>query len=566
MAARVGQGSEGQGAVQADWIDPGLPVNLMGQQIAVRVIALGRASATASPFLRTLMTDMRLGVLDLGSNSFHLLVADRDTSGQIHHVTRQKINLRLGDIVARSGYLPEEAAEDAVEAVRRLRDVAVSSGAREVFGAATSAFRDAANGDQLLRRIETETGVNVRLIDGCEEGRLVFEAVQRSLDLTVAPAVCLDLGGGSLEVVVGDEACIQWASSLPLGVVRLKAQLLVEDPPSRTQQQRLREHVASVIARDASPVLRFGPRLMVGAGGTFRSIARMVAAQRNSTIPASINEMTVERDDLLELSDLLLHLSPGERTDLPGVGKRRADLAPAGVLVVLAAMDAFGHDSITVAEWTLKEGLLIDAAAKAKDPEWANPARPLALALRNDVDIEHATQVSTIAARLFDAAQEMSGLADADRQLLVKAGLLHEIGRSSAEDAHHKAGARMILQERADKPSALSDELASLIRFQNSGAPKASYEPFQSLAPARQQAVTILHALLRLADWLTDESIAGDVGASPAGIDIEVPESYAAAAMWELGQRAQAVERLAGLPVTITRVPEQLDLVASRRT
>ncbi|HET7524282.1 MAG TPA: Ppx/GppA phosphatase family protein [Acidimicrobiales bacterium] len=509
---------------------------------------------------------MRLGVLDLGSNSFHLLVADRDPSGHIHHVTRQKINLRLGDIVARSGYFPDEAAKDAVEAVRRLRDVAVRSGAHEVFGAATSAFRDAANGDQLLRRIETETGVTVRLIDGCDEGRLVFEAVQRSLDLTVAPAVCLDLGGGSLEVVVGDAASIQWASSLPLGVVRLKAQLLVEDPPSRIQQQRLREHVASVIARDASPVLRFGPRLMVGAGGTFRSIARMVAGQRNSTIPASINEMTVERDDLLELSDLLLHLSPDERTNLPGVGKRRADLAPAGVLIVIAAMDAFGHDSITVAEWTLKEGLLIDAAAKASDPEWFDPARPLALALRNDVDIEHATRVSTIAARLFDAAEEVSGLTDGDRRLLVRAGLLHEIGRCSGEDAHHKAGARMILQERVDEPSAQRDELASLIRFQNSGAPKASYQPFQSLSPARQQAVTVLQSMLRLADWLADDTVAGEVEASAAGVDIEVPEGYAAAAMWELGQRAQAFERLAGLPVTIIRVPEQLELVANRRT
>jgi len=511
------------------------------------------------------MTDMRLGVLDLGSNSFHLLVADRDSSGLSQHVTRQKINLRLGDVVARAGYLPEDAAEEAVEAVRRLRDVAVSFGAQQVFGAATSAFRDAANGAQLLRRIEAETGVHVGLIDGCEEGRLVFEAVQRSLDLAVAPAVCLDLGGGSLEIVVGDKDSIRWASSLPLGVVRLKAQLLVTDPPSRSHQQRLREHVASVIARDAHPVTRYSPRLMVGAGGTFRSIARMAAGQKSSTIPASINEMTVGRDDLLELSFLLMRLNPEERTKLPGVGRRRADLAPAGLLIVIAAMDALGHNSITVAEWTLKEGLLIDAAAKANDPEWEDPARPLTLALRNGVDIDHATRVSTIAAQLFDAADEGLNLADEDRQLLVRGALLHEIGRSSDEDSHHKAGARIILQEPGGRRSGQRDELACLIRFQNSATPKASYEPFQSLTPDRQQVVVMLQSMLRLADWLADDTIAGNMETSPAGIDIEVPATYPAAAMWELGQRAQAVERLVGLAVTITRVPEQLDLVANRR-
>jgi exopolyphosphatase/guanosine-5'-triphosphate,3'-diphosphate pyrophosphatase len=511
------------------------------------------------------MTDMRTGVLDLGSNSFHLLVADRGASGELHTVEREKINLRLGDVIARSGCFDDETASDAVEAVRHLRDTAIDSGADVVFAAATSAFRDATNGGDLLRRIEVETGVNVRLIDGCEEGRLVFEAVQQSVDLPAAPVVCLDLGGGSLEVVVGNRTAIQWAASLPLGVVRLKAQLLAEDQPGRSRQRRLRDHVASVIADEAGQALHHRPKLMVGAGGTFRSIARMVAAQKDSTIPASINEMVVERGELLELSERLLGIPAGERTRLPGVGKRRADLAPTGVLVVTAAMEAFGHDRITVAEWTLKEGLIIDAAAKAEDPSWVDPSAPLTLALRHQVDLEHATRVSTLAAGLFEGAAAVGALDDEDRRLITNAALLHEVGRSSGDDPHHKVGARTVLQELPDTYGSLRDELACLIRFQNSSAPKGSYEPFRSLPVARQQAVGVLHAVLRVADWLGHEDGPARVEAAHRGVDIEVPDTYSAAAMWELAQRAQTLERVGGFAVTVRRIAGDLGLAANQR-
>lgn len=507
---------------------------------------------------------MRTGVLDLGSNSFHLLVADHQASGDLRSVAREKINLRLGDVVARNGRFDDDAADDAVAAVRDLRDAAIDYGATVVFGAATSAFRDASNGDDLLRRIEVETGVNVRLIDGCEEGRLVFEAVQQSVRLEATPAVCLDLGGGSLEVAVGDQTSIQWATSLPLGVVRLKAQLLAKDPPTRVQQRRLRDHVAAVIAEEARKAVRSRPQLIVGAGGTFRSIARMVAAQRDATIPASINEMVVERDDLLELAERLLSLSAEERTKLPGVGRRRADLAPTGLFVVIAAMDAFGHDRITVAEWTLKEGLIIDAAAKAKDPSWVDLSAPLTVALHHEVDLEHATTVSALASAVFEEAATLAGLCADDARLLANAALLGEVGRRSAgDDSHHKTGARIVLEELPDGYPSLR-ELACLVRFQSGGAPKLSYEPFRSLPPSRQEVVTILQAVLRVADWLGREGTAARVEASSRGIEIEVPPTYSAAAMWELTQRTKVLERLVG-GVEIRREAEDLDLVVSDR-
>lgn len=503
--------------------------------------------------MRTLMTGMRVGAIDLGSNSFHLLVADYEGGGRLRRVAREKKNLRLGDVVARCGEITDTLAEDAVATVRQLRDRAIASGAEVIFGAATSAFRDASNGPRLLDRIQTETGVHLRLIDGCEEGRLVFEAVQASLELTTIPAVCLDLGGGSLEVVVGDQFEIYCTASLPLGVVRLRAQLLKSDPPTPRETHKLYEHAATVIAAQAEPALRFGPRSMIGAGGTFRSIARIVAAQSSSTVPASINGMIVTRAELTELCENLVRLPAEQRRQMPGVGRRRADLAPAGALVVLAAMESFEQDEITVAEWTLREGLVLDAVTKAQDPAWVDPTQALALAIRQGVDLNHATRVSMYAVDLFDAGRPFHSLGADDRELLVEAALLHDAGRASDPESHHKAGGRAVMEGLGNHHARA--ELASLVRFHTSSEPKSSFEFYRELEPTRQDTVTKLLAVLRMADWLASSGsdLATTIASTGVGIAVEVPRTYPAASIWELGQRARLLEQSIGCTVEISR-------------
>src|SRR5204863_3202830 len=160
--------------------------------------------------------DMRIAALDLGSNSFHLLVADVHPDGSFEAVTREKEMLRLGDDVARDGRISPAAADRAVASVRRLRQLADASGAQEVIAKATSAIRTADNGSELVDRIEAETGVEVEVISGLEEARLIFAAVRASLVLEPAPALCVDIGRGSVEVMIGDGAGLRWASSLPL--------------------------------------------------------------------------------------------------------------------------------------------------------------------------------------------------------------------------------------------------------------------------------------------------------------------------------------------------------------
>ena len=175
---------------------------------------------------------MRIAALDLGSNSFHLLVADAHPDGTFEPLVQEKEILRLADNVTRNGRIGEEAADQAVEVVSRFRALAESVDAHEIVACATSALREAEDSAALVDRIEGEAGVRVEVISGKEEARLIFAAVRASVVIDPAPALALDLGGGSLELMVGDQLGLAWSKSVKLGVGRLSAELVRDDPPS----------------------------------------------------------------------------------------------------------------------------------------------------------------------------------------------------------------------------------------------------------------------------------------------------------------------------------------------
>ena len=182
---------------------------------------------------------VRIAALDLGSNSFHLLVADAHPDGTFEPLVRDKEMLRLGSVVASTGEIGAAAAASAVEVVRRFRALAESLEADEIVACATAALRDARDSAAVVDRIEAETGVKVRVISGREEARLIFGAVRASVVIEPGPALALDLGGGSLELMVGDAQGLSWATSLKLGVGRLTADLVRGDPPTGGDRRRV---------------------------------------------------------------------------------------------------------------------------------------------------------------------------------------------------------------------------------------------------------------------------------------------------------------------------------------
>ncbi|MDQ1374695.1 MAG: exopolyphosphatase / guanosine-5-triphosphate,3-diphosphate pyrophosphatase, partial [Actinomycetota bacterium] len=183
---------------------------------------------------------MRIAALDLGTNSFHLLAVDAHADGSFVPLLKDKEMLRLGGWLASQGRLPDELADEAVQTAQRLCSLAASARCEEIVVCATSALREAENGSEVVDRIEEATGLSVRVINGRDEARLTFAAIRASIALPVRPTVCFDLGGGSLEVMVGDGAGLLWSTSVKLGVGRLSAELVRNDPPSKGDRRRLK--------------------------------------------------------------------------------------------------------------------------------------------------------------------------------------------------------------------------------------------------------------------------------------------------------------------------------------
>ncbi len=465
---------------------------------------------------------MRIAAFDLGTNSFHLLVVDAHPDGTFAPLVREKEMLRLGDDVSREGRVSEGSIKRAVTTLRRYRTLAEGVDSDDIVACATSAIREAENGGEVVDRIEAEAGLRVSVISGSEEARLIFEAVRASVVIDPGPALCFDLGGGSLEVMVGDGSGLRWASSVKLGAARLTAELVADDPPSSDDVRRLRERITSGLAPLADEVAPLHPTVTVGTSGTFMALARMVAAGRRRGIPVSVNQFTFGRDEFLAIHEQLMKLPASERARLPGLDARRADIVPAGSLLLATAMELFGFDELTVSEWALREGIVLDSIGRHDVADWSGDPRAirrssvLRLARGCNWDEGHSRQVTRLALGLFDQTLSLHGLSAPDRELLEHASLLHDIGEHVATESHHKHTAYLVQHGRLRgfSPAEVA-EVAALARYHRGGDPRPSSDGMAGVSAERRDDVARLAALLRVADGL-------DRGRTAAVGDIKV--------------------------------------------
>ena len=451
----------------------------------------------------------RVAALDLGSNSFHLLVADVSADGSVTPVLREKEMLRLGDTVARTGAIGDRIGE-VIACLRRLRALVDATGAQSLVTCATAALRDASDQSEVVARAATEAGIDIRVITGLEEARLIFEAVRASLVLDPPPALCLDLGGGSLEITIGDVAGLRWARSVPLGVARLAAACITNDPPAKADLKRLRVAVADELDPLLDDIARHAPRMLVGTSGTLCDLAAIAVHRRSGTVPRSLNQVSVSRDELGGVHDDLIAMTTQQRREVVGLEPRRAEVVVAGSTLLLAAMDAFEMETMTVGEWALREGMLLDAAGHS--PSAANIRRTSVLDLcrRYDAPHDHSGHVAALSLSLFDQTVELHGLDGTGRELLEYGALLHDIGgRVSAEDSGpHSAYLIEHGRLRGFDPGEIA-MLACLARYHRRGKPRTDFAAYELLTGQRRRTVDLLVGLLRLAHGLDHPSTGG---------------------------------------------------------
>ncbi len=316
---------------------------------------------------------MRLAVLDVGSNTVHLVVVDGRPDGTFSQVARERDTLRLAQSAFPAQHLPDEAVERLISSVRRMRATADRLRAEALIGFATSAIREARNGADALGRVREATGVSVTVLPGVEEARLTYLATRRWTAFSARGLLVVDIGGGSLEVAGGEGERPELVESLPLGVSRLSSRFVRSDPPSPDDLAALRVHALAVLGPLAEWVRSQSWEVVCGTSKTFRNLGAVARALPEAPTPAhafgfaGIDGQTapvLTREALNVVAGYLAGTTARDRSRLAGLSDFRTATLVAGSQVAALIVQAFGLRDLVLAPWALREGVILEYLAR----------------------------------------------------------------------------------------------------------------------------------------------------------------------------------------------------------
>ncbi len=505
-------------------------------------------------------TDLRIAAIDIGSNSVRQIVADVSVLGQIRVVDEMKAMPRLGEGLEATGALQAAAVDAAVSAVQRMVTLAKQLGALRIEIVATSAVRDASNSAAFTSRVEALTGQPVRILSGEEEALLSFRSALAHFELGAGRTVIMDIGGGSLELVLSKDGLIERVASLPFGAVRLNEKFLT--PAIRPRRVRaLRDHVRKGL-KEAVPVKDWRGAQIIGSGGTFTNLAGIVLT-RQGVAARGTHGTRVTRAELEHVLDWLQQLSPDERRFVPGLNPARSDIIVAGLAVAAEVLARFDPRDMLTSGYGIREGLLLEAARvtpKAADPGAARQRSVREFAERCHYEEPHARQVQALALQLFDALGAKLNLSANDRRLLADAALLHDVGYHINYEKHHKHSFHLISHaELLGMTPAEQIMIAHIARYHRGATPKLKHEEFGALDRATRERIVKLSALLRFADGLDRGHVAAvgsvQVKLERDAVRVHVSEATGATNVrlecWGASRKRQLLEEVLERPVFV---------------
>ncbi len=507
--------------------------------------------------------EQRQAVIDLGSNSFRLVVFTWIADAWWKRTDEIYEGVRIGEGLEESGALQPKPMERALRTLELYAHFCLSTGIGDIRPVATSAIRDASNQAEFLERARERSGLEVEVLPPQAEARFGYLAAVNTT--TLSDGVAFDLGGGSMQLTLCSGRRARQTRSWPLGAVRMTERFLPDKRASRKQLKALRAHVSAELARDA-PWLDGAGRLggrMVGIGGTVRNLA--AAAQLRLELPSyGVQGFLLERGVLDEIVDELSDLAAPERRKVPGIKPERSDLILAGAVVVQTVMEAGSFEALEVTEAGLREGVFFSTLLAHADPPLFEDVRRAAvrnLAAQYHTDFAHAEHVAALALELFDALAA-GGIHPGDpeeRDLLWAAGILHDIGVTVDYDDHHKHSRYLILN--AGPPGYTTRETAligQMARYHRKGSPGLG--EFAALARRGDEARVIrCSALLRLAEQLErarDRAVhSTSVEIGDEAVRLSLQGDDATLARWAAERQGDVFERAFGKRLEIEREP-----------
>ncbi len=505
-------------------------------------------------------TPERIAAIDVGSNSIRLSVAQYDGARGLQIIDEVKDQPRLAAGVAQTGRLDDIAMERAIQALKRMKEVADRRGVKRIRAVATSAVREADNGREFVKRVKKDTGITLEVIDGDAEAALSYKSVAHHFSLADDRALIADIGGGSLELIGAVDGLVELTASLPLGAVRLNEIWLTGDRSTSKEVAALRKWVRKKL-KQAFARREWTNSTVIGSGGTFTNLGRMIRVRRGFDVGDAVHGETVSTGEVEQMLEWLSNLPAAERAQVPGLNPQRSDIILAGLAVTAELLDLVDARNVTVSAYGLREGLLLDMAGDDR----ALTTDPLR-AMREFVDRcqgdrRHVEQVRVLALTLFDRLRDAIGADPSERFILEAASLLHDVGQVVSYRSHHKHSYQLILHaERLRFGSRERMLVAVVSRYHRRNGPSLKHEEFARLSAEDQAVARRMAGLLRVADGLdrghaavvdqlttrlTKDQLSIRVAPKKLGADLSLE-------VWGATRKSDVLAKLLGRPVIIT--------------
>jgi len=462
--------------------------------------------------------------IDIGTNSIHLIVARLADHGGFEILTTEKESVRLGQGGGEMKQLAPDAIERGVAALIRMSQVATSFGDADVVAVATSAVREASNKAEFLDRALQETGIDIEVISGFEEARLIHLGVLQALPVYDQRLLLVDIGGGSTEFLIGQGAEPIEARSMKLGAIRLTERFFGEATrsgrrPSSDDVDACRHYVRAALAPVGRELGGHQPEIAIGSSGTATTIAAMAAAERGDDI-RQMNGVVFTARELGKVVDSVIGAK--DRTRVPGLDDKRADIILGGAILLDEVFRAFDLAEMTISTNALREGVLFDRFADRSggDLQDLRRANLVRLARQLDPDPAHAEHTAQLAGQLFDRSRSLHDLDDDARELLVAASVVHNVGLFISHSSHHKHSYYVI--RNSEQLTGFTEHeielIAVIARYHRKSRPSDKHDEFAALSKTDQRLVRVLAGMMRVAIGL-DRSHTGNVQTMRVSVD-----------------------------------------------
>ncbi|MEO8162276.1 MAG: Ppx/GppA phosphatase family protein [Ilumatobacteraceae bacterium] len=445
-----------------------------------------------------------IAALDIGTNSFHLVIA-KPVSGGFEVVTRERESVRIGHGGGEMKLLDPDAIERGIACLTRMQKIAESHNA-QIRAVATSAIREAKNQAEFVKRARREAKIEIEVISGVEEARLIHLGALYAIGDHEHPMLLCDIGGGSTEIVLANDDDILLSRSLKLGAIRLTDRFFASDLLHPSAMSSCRSFVRSTLTILQTEVEEFGFDIAVASSGTAETVARLICAQSGKPAPQTFNRFEIGRTEISETVRLLAENPTAlERQQRFKLDPSRADIILAGAIILEGIADVFGVEKFMFSDYALREGVLIDTLQRqGRGPRTevtdAAMRSVRLLAERCDDRPEHAEHVARLSCQLFDKLHQLLDIEISNRRLLEAAALLANVGVVISHSKHHLHTYYVV---RNSELVGLSDReieiIAQIARYHRKGSPKLEHAEFAALSAGDQHIVRGLAGLLRVA-------------------------------------------------------------------